>query len=470
MYLPQKDTILEDPMNYDKAISIIKDRWEEIKEETQKEYEIVDALYNTWIKPLTPAYFFSKDGRDTLLIIFPDGQDFMIDYIEHKYHNFIKTTIESVTGIDVEVEFSTIAHSEQKNVNGAPVTMSSLNSNLNPKYTFDTFVVGANNKFAHAASLAVAESPAERYNPLFIYGGVGLGKTHLMHSIAHYILKNKPDARILYITSEQFTNELIDAIKDKSNTATSEFRNKYRNIDVLLIDDIQFIADKESTQEEFFHTFNHLHTAKKQIVISSDKPPKALTTLAERLRSRFEMGLTVDISAPDYETRMAILRKKEELEGFSIDNEVIKYIASNIKTNIREIEGALTKIIAFSKLNKTDITLDVAEEALRDFISPDDKKELTPDYILKVVADHYGITVNDLISDKRIASLTTARQVAMYLCRSLTNLQLKKIGALLGGRDHATVIHGITKIENELETNPSLASTIDILKKKLSLN
>ena len=348
------------------------------------------------------------------------------------------------------------------------LTLASMNANLNPRYTFETFVVGANNKFAHAASLAVAESPAERYNPLFIYGGVGLGKTHLMHSIAHFILKNNPSARVLYVTSEKFTNELIDSIRNKNNTSTFEFREKYRNIDVLLIDDIQFIIGKESTQEEFFHTFNFLHENNKQIVISSDKPPKAFETLEERLRSRFEMGLPVDISAPDYETRMAILRKKEELEGYNIDNEIIKYIATNIKSNIRELEGALTKITAYSKLYNAEITLEVAEEALKDLISPNSTREVTVELIIEVVAEHFGFKPSDLSSLKRNKEIVYPRQIAMYLCREMTSTSLQLIGKALGKRDHSTILHGIEKITEDLKQNETLSSTIEILKKKIN--
>ena len=342
------------------------------------------------------------------------------------------------------------------------------NANLNPRYTFDTFVVGANNNLAHAASLAVAESPGEIYNPLFIYGGVGLGKTHLMHSIGHFILKNNPKAKILYVTSEKFTNELIDAIRNKNNISTTEFREKYRNNDVLLIDDIQFIIGKESTQEEFFHTFNALYEAKKQIIISSDKPPKEIETLEERLRSRFEWGLTVDIQSPDYETRMAILRKKEELEGYNIDNEVIKYIATHVKSNIRELEGALTKIVALSKLNKREITTDLAEEALKDLISPGGAREITPELIIQVVSEHFGITPADISSKKRNKEIVYPRQIAMYLCRTMTSTPLQGIGKCLGDRDHTTIIHGAEKITADLEKNESLRSTLEILKKKLS--
>ena len=342
------------------------------------------------------------------------------------------------------------------------------NANLNPRYTFYSFVVGANNNLAHAASLAVAESPGEIYNPLFIYGGVGLGKTHLMHSIGHFILKNNPQAKVLYVTSEKFTNELIDAIRNKNNISTTEFREKYRNNDILLIDDIQFIIGKESTQEEFFHTFNSLYEAKKQIIISSDKPPKEIETLEERLRSRFEWGLTVDIQSPDYETRMAILRKKEELEGYNIDNEVIKYIATNVKSNIRELEGALTKIVALSKLNKQEITIELAEEALKDLISPNETKEVTPELIIQVVADHFGITPLDISSQKRNKEVVFPRQIVMFLCRSMTDTPLQAIGKYLGGRDHTTIIHGYEKIGADMDKNESLRNTIEILKKKIN--
>ena len=341
-------------------------------------------------------------------------------------------------------------------------------TNLNPKYTFDTFVVGSNNNLAHAAALAVAESPGEIYNPLFIYGGVGLGKTHLMHAIAHFILKNNPSAKILYVSSETFTNELIDAIRNKNNITTTEFREKYRNNDVLLIDDIQFIIGKESTQEEFFHTFNTLYESKKQIIISSDKPPKEIETLEERLRSRFEWGLTVDIQSPDYETRMAILRKKEEMEGYNIDNEVIKYIATNIKSNIRELEGALTKIVALSRLNKCDITLGLAEEALKDIISPNAQREVTPNLIIQVVSDHFGITPLDISSQKRTKEIVYPRQIVMYLCRNMTETPLQSIGRILGGRDHTTIIHGSEKIAADMNKDENLKNTIEILKKKIN--
>ena len=454
-------------------IEKLRENWDDILLYLKEEHDIMDVSYRTWLLPLQ---LYGMD-KDKVIIVAPDSA--MISYIKKKYGFFLKIAIEEKTGIECEVEF--ISKEEAQKNEKAPkkqapaeapqdVSPEALqNANLNPKYTFDTFVVGANNNLAHAASLAVAESPGEVYNPLFIYGGVGLGKTHLMHSIAHFILKNNPKAKILYVTSEKFTNELIDAIRNKNNTTTTEFREKYRNNDVLLIDDIQFIIGKESTQEEFFHTFNTLYEAKKQIIISSDKPPKEIETLEERLRSRFEWGLTVDIQSPDYETRMAILRKKEEVEGDNIDNEVIKYIATNIKSNIRELEGALTKIVALSKLGTNrDITIELAEEALKDLISPNAAREVTPESIMQVVCDHFGITQLDIASQKRSRDIVIPRQIVMYLCRDMTDTPLQTIGKYMGGRDHTTIIHGAEKIAHDMEKNESLRSTVEILKKKIS--
>ena len=348
---------------------------------------------------------------------------------------------------------------------------------LNPKYTFDTFVVGSNNNFAHAASLAVAESPGEVYNPLFLYGGVGLGKTHLMHSVAHFILNKNMKKKVLYVTSETFTNELIEALKNRSSSSNestmSKFRDKYRNIDVLLIDDIQFIIGKESTQEEFFHTFNHLHTLGKQIIISSDKPPKDIETLEARLRTRFEWGLIADISSPDYETRMAILQKKIEsdrLEKYNIPQDVLHYIAENIKTNIRELEGSLNKLIALYKLNNYNNPIDIslAAEALKDLISSENNREVTPELILDIVAEHFGITITDLKSNKRNAEISNPRQIAMYLIRTMTDTPLKAIGLELGGKDHATIKHGVDKISHNITVDETLANTVNIIKKKIN--
>lgn len=441
---------------------LIESKWQEILNILVKEHEISEVAVNTWIQPLI-IQTITDDSITFFMVRGPRG----IEFIKHKYYDiYLSMAIEQVTGKQFKILFtdsnSAAPKSEPKKVS----VPAEYIGNLNPRYTFDTFVVGPTNKMAHAVSVAVAESPGGAYNPLFLYGGAGLGKTHLMHSIAHHIINNRPDLRVLYVTSEKFTNELIDSLKHDKN---KEFRDKYRNIDVLLIDDIQFIIGKESTQEEFFHTFNALHEAKKQIIISSDKPPKEIETLEERLRSRFEWGLTVDIQSPDYETRMAILRKKEEMEGYNIDNEVIKYIATNIKSNIRELEGALTKIVALSKLEKNrEINIALAEKALKDIIAPGDKKEVTPEFIIEVVADHFNLTPLDIISQRRNKEIVYPRQIAMYLCRNMTDTGLQNIGKSLGGRDHTTILHGIDKIAADLEGNPTLQNTIDILKKKIN--
>ena len=450
-------------------IDKIKENWEKILLILKEEHEVSDVSYRTWLQPLTPYSF----KGNTVTIIVPE-QTFLA-YVKKKYGLLLKVTISEFLDQDCDVDFKVKDQIEEEKQAQAPSLIQKnkavvspdviQSANLNPKYTFDTFVVGSNNNLAHAAALAVAESPGEIYNPLFIYGGVGLGKTHLMHAIAHFILKNNPSAKILYVSSETFTNELIDAIRNKNNITTTEFREKYRNNDVLLIDDIQFIIGKESTQEEFFHTFNTLYESKKQIIISSDKPPKEIETLEERLRSRFEWGLTVDIQSPDYETRMAILRKKEEMEGYNIDNEVIKYIATNIKSNIRELEGALTKIVALSRLNKCDITLGLAEEALKDIISPNAQREVTPNLIIQVVSDHFGITPLDISSQKRTKEIVYPRQIVMYLCRNMTETPLQSIGRILGGRDHTTIIHGSEKIAADMNKDENLKNTIEILKK-----
>ena len=443
-------------------MEIVQDKWKEILQRVRDEHELSEISFTTWIEPLT-----IHSVEDNLITILVPSEKMGLDYVSKKYTLPIKVAIAEITGVNYEIRFILPEEVKQEKA-PAPVQKNLYVPNLNPKYTFDTFVVGSNNNLAHAAALAVAESPGEIYNPLFIYGGVGLGKTHLMHAIAHFILKNNPKSKILYVSSETFTNELIDAIRNKNNITTTEFREKYRNNDVLLIDDIQFIIGKESTQEEFFHTFNTLYESKKQIIISSDKPPKEIETLEERLRSRFEWGLTVDIQSPDYETRMAILRKKEEMEGYNIDNEVIKYIATNIKSNIRELEGALTKIVALSRLNKCDITLELAEEALKDIISPNAQREVTPELIIQVVSDHFGITPADVISQKRTKDIVYPRQIIMYLCRTMTETSLQIIGRSLGKRDHTTVLHGADKITSDMQKDETLRNTIDILKKKIN--
>ena len=350
----------------------IKENWNLIKDTLRKEYELSDISYSTWIDPL--GFYEVKDNVVTILI--PSDQAHALNYISSKYKSFFQVTISEMMNHTYDIAFILEKDVNKDNSLNAAAPNYSYNinyenANLNPKYKFDTFVVGSNNKLAHSASLAVAESPGQVYNPLYIYGGAGLGKTHLMHSIGHFILEQNSDMKVLYVTSENFTNEVIDCIRSGDAIKMNKFREKYRTVDVLLIDDVQFIIGKESTQEEFFHTFNTLHSAGKQIILSSDKPPKDMETLEERFRSRFEWGLITDIQPPDYETRMAILKKNAEIYHKEIDNEVLKYIAENIKSNIRELEGAFNKIIAFSKLNKVDINLAYAEEALKDVIYPD---------------------------------------------------------------------------------------------------
>ena len=454
-------------------IDIITSKWEDIISFLRDEYDLSDVSYKTWILPIKPHHIeTNSEGENILHIIVPEQQ--FVNYVNRKYSFLLNVAIQEKTGCRCEIVFETEEDAQKSNSSTPTKKLKStvdaqiLNSaNLNPKYTFNTFVVGKSNNIAHAASLAVAESPGEIYNPLFFYGGVGLGKTHLMHSIANFILENNPKAKILYVTSETFTNELIESIRNRNDYSSTEFRNKYRNNDVLLIDDIQFIIGKESTQEEFFHTFNALHEAKKQIIISSDKPPKDFETLEERLRSRFEWGLSVDIQPPDYETRMAILRKKEELEGMNIDNEVIKYIATHINSNIRELEGALTKIVAMGRLDNREINLQLAQDVLHDLISPAAPSQITPELILQVVAEHYGLSSDDLIGQKRTKAITYPRQIAMYLCSILTDSPLIQIGKSFGGRDHATIIHGSKKISMDIKSNSELSNTIDIIKKKI---
>ncbi len=454
-------------------MNIVEQKWNEIIEKLKVEYGLTNVSFNTWIKPLKV-----HEVKNNTVYILCDLKA-SIDHIKHKYLLPLHVCIAEVTDEEYEIEFiceDDIVTEEKKEENNRIKTIIEQ-ANLNHKYTFDTFVVGKNNQFAHAASLAVAESPGEVYNPLFLYGGVGLGKTHLMHSIAHFILEQDPSKKVLYVTSETFTNELIEAIKSgrsgNESTITS-FRDKYRNIDVLLIDDVQFIIGKESTQEEFFHTFNHLHVSGKQIILSSDKPPKDFETLEARLKTRFEWGLIADITAPDYETRMAILQKKIELDNlqvYNIPNDVIDYIATTVKSNIRELEGSLNKLIALYKLNYNSakpIDIPLAMEALKDIISPNEQRPLTADLIIEVVAEHFNLTVADLKSSKRNSEITVPRQIAMYLCRTMIDIPLKSIGIILGGRDHSTINHGVDKIRQELTENETLSNTVDIIKKKLN--
>ncbi len=455
-------------------MELILEKWNEILEHIKKEHELSDVSFKTWLQPLK---VYSIENH-VIKIIVP--LDKAIEYITLKFQTPIYVTITEFTGEEFDIVFITEKEalslnntSESIPTHSDELQVSSLlleNSNINGKFTFDTFVVGSNNKFAHAASLAVAEMPGKIYNPLFLHGGVGLGKTHLMHAIANYILKQNPNTKVLYVTSEYFTNELIETLRAGDPTGMTKFREKYRNIDVLLIDDVQFIIGKESTQEEFFHTFNTLHSANKQIIISSDRPPKDIETLEERLRTRFECGLIADVSSPDFETRMAILQRKKGLEGHQIEDDIITYIATNVKSNIRELEGAFNRLIALSTLEKRPIDLSLAEEAIKDIISPNENREITPSLIIEVVANHFNISPQDIKGNKRNAEIVFPRQVVMYLCREVIEIPLKKIGEILGGRDHTTIMHGSDKIKTEMKTNENTDKLITTIINKLNPN
>ena len=432
--------------------------------------ELSEVSFNTWILGSEPISMSENK------IIIGVQTEFTKDILEQRYKTLISNSIQHISAKKYEIEFVTQSNTPaeedtpikkaKEDINkGTVVVNDEMSATLNPKYTFDSFVIGNSNRFAHAASLAVAESPARAYNPLFIYGGVGLGKTHLMHAIGHYILQNNPNSKVVYVSSEKFTNELINSIKDDKN---EEFRNRYRNVDVLLIDDIQFIAGKERTQEEFFHTFNALHDANKQIILSSDRPPKEIPTLEDRLRSRFEWGLIADIQAPDFETRMAILKKKADVENLNIPNEVMVYIATKIKSNIRELEGALIRIVAYSSLTNRDISVDLASEALKDIISNKQSQNITIEGIQDVVSSYFNLRVEDLKSQRRTRNIAYPRQIAMYLSRKLTDMSLPKIGEEFGGRDHTTVIHAYEKISESLNRDENLQNTIEDITKKLS--
>jgi chromosomal replication initiator protein len=456
---------------------LIEEKWENILNLLETQYDISIIMINTWIRSLKiyevkdkTVYFYVDDalGENAVKFIHKKEFDFFllssiretlndadIQIVIDEKKNFIKNEEKS------EKEENTYSNSYQEAV---------AKSNLNPKYTFETFVVGDGNKHAHATCLAVADMPAQdNFNPLFLYGKPGLGKTHLMQAIAHYILKKDETANVLYVPSEQFTNEIIDAIK---NQTTKEFREKYRQVDVLLLDDVQFIIGKESTQNEFFNTFNTLYNAKKQIILSSDRPPKEIKTLDARIISRFECGVPIDIHEPDYETRMAILRNKAEMDNLqNIPDEVFKYIAENITNNIRELEGALNKIGVFSKLMNEEVTLETAKESLKDIISSDSSQiAITPENIINTVSEHLNISVDDILSKKRSQDVANARQIVMYICRHYTVLSLQSIGNAVGGKDHTTVINGINRVESKLADDYQFKSSVDAIIKKLNLD
>ncbi|MCI9427070.1 MAG: chromosomal replication initiator protein DnaA [Eubacterium sp.] len=447
----------------------IYEKWELILQEVKEEHDISQISFDTWLKPLELCAI--KDA--TLYILVPQGQ-MALNLISKKYELPLKVAITEMTGVEYHLVF--VLPEQANQLRSASSKKNQISSqaaeraNLNISYTFETFVVGNNNRFAQSACLAVAESPGEAYNPLYIYGGPGLGKTHLMHSIGNFILEQNPDSRVLYVTSEEFTNEVIESIRTGNATAMTKLREKYRTVDVLMIDDVQFIIGKESTQEEFFHTFNVLHSAGKQIILTSDKPPKEMETLEERIQSRFEWGLMADIGLPDYETRMAILRRKVEMDEMELSDEILNYIANNIKSNIRELEGALNKLLAYGNLVKTEITMDIAMKELQNIITPDKPKEITPQLIIEVVSEHFQISMNQIISKARNSDIVRPRHIAMYLCKNMTDATMESIGVLLGNRDHTTVMNGVKKITKEYDNNENTRILIETIKKKINPN
>ena len=446
-----------------------KDLWIDILSELKK--TLSDISFNTWFSDT--EILSMSDSK----IIIGCNNSLILETINLRYIDTLNNITYSLTNQNYKIKVMLKEDFKKDHTpsNTKNLTVSSSNkeisnnfsTNLNNKYTFETFVVGNSNRFAHAASLAVAESPSKAYNPLFIYGGVGLGKTHLMHAIGHLINENNKNLKVVYITSEKFINELISAIKDDKNI---EFRNKYRNVDVLLIDDVQFIAGKERTQEEFFHTFNALHESNKQIILSSDRPPKEIKTLEERLCSRFEWGLIADIQPPDYETRIAILRKKADVDKLNIPNEVLIYIATKIKSNIRELEGALLRVVAYTNLTNSNVSLDLAKEALKDLINTKNSKTITIEYIQETIANYFDLNIEMLKSQRRTQNIAFPRQISMYLCRKLTDSSLPKIGENFGGRDHTTVIHAYEKILNKIESDQDFNNTINELSNKILNN
>lgn len=453
--------------------------WENIKNELKN--FLAEKVIETWISPAKPISF--ENGT----MIVSVQTNIAKEYIEKRYIMDIKDAAKNVIDQDIElvVEVTPNQEEEQKEINTeirlfdndtVLANSSPLKSpkgliapgdasSLNPKYLFETFVAGNFNKLAHAAALAVAKNPGTSYNPLFMYGGVGLGKTHLMHAIGHEVLKNNPNKRVLYITSETFTNELINSIRDNT---TEAFRQKYRNIDLLMVDDIQFLSKKERTQEEFFHTFNALKEANKAIVLSSDRPPREIQTLEDRLRSRFAGGMLTDIQPPDLETRIAILKKKALIDQIEVPNDVLIYIAGRIDNNIRELEGGFTKVVAYASLTgENNITAELAAEALKDIYPENQSKEITMEIIREVVANHFNLNIEDLNSSKRTKVLAYPRQIAMYLCRELTDTSLPQIGEFFGGRDHTTVLHAHNKINDDRAQNIKLDNTLQELIKKI---
>ncbi|BCV23768.1 MAG TPA: chromosomal replication initiator protein DnaA [Firmicutes bacterium] len=425
------------------------------------EQELGRTSFDNWLRPTRAVAIVGTN----LLVSVPNA--YTREWLETSYASLVQRALRETGAGDLRVHYLLPGDDEPAAAPSSPAAARPAAGDrpqLNPKYVFDTFVVGNSNRFAHAAALAVAESPSRAYNPLFIYGGVGLGKTHLMHAIGHYILAKNPEMSVVYVSSETFTNELINCIKDDE---INSFRAKYREKDVLLIDDIQFLENKERTQEEFFHTFNALHEANHQIIVSSDRPPKELSTLEDRLRSRFEWGLITDIQPPDLETRVAILRKKAQLENLTVPDDALEYIATRITSNIRELEGALIRLVAYAQLHQAEVSAALAEEALRDILPENRRQPITISRIQSVVAEYFHLRPEDLRAKRRTRNVAEPRQIAMYLARELTDASLPKIGDEFGGRDHTTVLHGCEKIAAILQTDPNLRSTIKRLREAI---
>ncbi|MFO7261401.1 MAG: chromosomal replication initiator protein DnaA [bacterium] len=447
--------------------------WSRILERARA--QLPEQIYRSWLEQTEPLAL----SQDQLAIV--THNEFAVQWIEKQYGSLLAQAAERLFGRP----FTIAVHHQPREEGGGPGKRATarvappppppaashpapgtvLGTALNERYTFERFVVGANNQLAAAACRAVAEAPARMYNPLFIYGGVGLGKTHLMHAIGHAVLARMPDRRVAYVSSERFTNDLIAAIQEGR---MAEFRRRYRDIDVLLIDDVQFLGEKERTQEEFFHTFNALYEAQRQIVLTSDRPPKEIPGLEERLVSRFEWGLVTDIKPPDLETRVAILRKKAEEDQLVLADEVLDFIARNCRSSVRELEGAIIKLLAYSSLTRREITIELAREALGGVLAADARPELTPDLIRTRVAQAWGVPVEALSSKRRTKDLTVPRQVAMYLMRQLLGLSLVEIGRLFGGRDHSTVIHSIEKVEQELASDEEFRARVEAIRAELA--
>ncbi|MCQ2977363.1 MAG: chromosomal replication initiator protein DnaA [archaeon] len=442
----------------------IKENWNEIKEYIKKEYELTDISYDTWILPLK----YHDIMGDKLYIIISSDDSQALNYMNKKYSKLFRVTISELYNISLDVQFilekDKDLYEEEKSID-ITNTENYKNSNLNSKYKFETFVIGNNNKLAHSAALAVAESPGEIYNPLYIYGGAGLGKTHLMHSIGHFILESKNDTKVIYVTSEDFTNDIIENVRSGNQSEITKMRDKYRNADVLLVDDIQFMKNKNSTQEEFFNTFNKLHLAGKQIVISSDKHPKELETFDERFKSRFGMGIIVDIQAPDYETRVAILRQLAEKNPIKINDDVLKYIAENVKSNIRELEGAFNQVINVARINNLEeINAGNITSVLNNIIENNKNNIITPEKIMEIICNEYKVTPEEIKSQRRSQDLVIPRHMFMYLCRQIIDMTYDEIAKFLERKDHTTVMHGYKKIKDEIKENPLFANKIEHLK------